>query len=87
MILFLMKDIFLLLHLRNFFLQLLRLFFDSYFNIYHRYIVTVEHYFLGFIFLVQTKGICGAVWFDFEAKSHLNRKIKNHAVWFGSVDF
>jgi hypothetical protein len=32
-------------------------------------------------------GVRGAVWFRFEAKSHLNRKIKMHAVWFGSVDF
>jgi len=33
------------------------------------------------------RGVPGAVWFGFEAKSHPNRKIKKHAVWFGSVDF
>jgi len=32
-------------------------------------------------------GVRGAVWFGFEGKSHPNRKIKKHAVWFGSVDF
>jgi len=35
----------------------------------------------------RTRGVRGAVWFDFEGKSHPNRKIKKHAVWFGSVDF
>jgi len=33
------------------------------------------------------RGVCGAVWFGFKGKSHPNRKIKKHAVWFGSVDF
>jgi hypothetical protein len=33
------------------------------------------------------RGVRGAVWFGFEQKSHPNREIKNHAVWFGSVDF
>jgi len=37
--------------------------------------------------IVQIRGVCGAVWFNFEGKSHPNRKIENHAVWFGSVDF
>jgi len=32
-------------------------------------------------------GVCGAVWFGFEGKSHPNGKIKKHAVWFGPVDF
>jgi len=27
----------------------------------------------------------GAVWFDFEVKSHPNRKIKKHVIWIGSV--
>jgi len=36
-------------------------------------------------FLELGRGVRDAVWFDFEAKSHLNRKIKKHAVWFGSV--
>ena len=31
--------------------------------------------------IVSPRGVYGAVWFDFEAKSHLNRKIKKHAVW------
>jgi len=34
-----------------------------------------------------TKGVRGAVWFGFEVKSHLNRKVKKYAVWFGSIDF
>jgi len=33
------------------------------------------------------KGVRGAGWFGFEAKSHPNRKIKMCAVWFGLVDF
>jgi hypothetical protein len=33
------------------------------------------------------RGVRGAVWFGFEAKSHLKHKIKKHVVWFGSVDF
>ena len=33
------------------------------------------------------RGVRGAVWFGFEHKSHPNREIKKHAVWFGSVDF
>jgi len=32
-------------------------------------------------------GVRGAVWIDFEVKSHPNRKRKKNAVWFGSVDF
>jgi len=35
----------------------------------------------------DTTGVRGAVWFGFESKSHPNRKIKKHAVWFGLVDF
>jgi len=35
----------------------------------------------------MSRGVCGAVWFGFEGKSHPNHKIKKHAVWFGSVDF
>jgi len=31
------------------------------------------------------RGVCGAVWFGFEPKSHLNRKIKKHVVWFDLV--
>ena len=34
-----------------------------------------------------TRGVGGAIWFGFEHKSHPNREIKKHAVWFGSVDF
>jgi len=37
------------------------------------------------IFTSIKKGVRGAVWFGFEGKSHLNRKIKKHAVWFGLV--
>jgi len=33
------------------------------------------------------RGVRGAVWFGFEHKSHSNREIKKHAIWFGSVDF
>jgi len=33
------------------------------------------------------KGVRGAVWFGFEAKSQPNCKIKNHAVWFGLIEF
>jgi len=33
--------------------------------------------------LNSCRGVCGAVWFGFEGKSHLNCKIKKHAVWFG----
>jgi len=33
------------------------------------------------------RDVRGAVWFGFEHKSHPNREIKKHAVWFGSVDF
>jgi hypothetical protein len=33
------------------------------------------------------RGDRGAVWFGFEHKSHPNRKIKMHAVRFGSVGF
>jgi len=33
------------------------------------------------------RGVCGAVWFGFKAKSHSNCKINKYAVWFGSVDF
>jgi len=36
---------------------------------------------------VTYRGVRSAVWFGFEAKSHLNRKIINYAVWFVSVDF
>jgi len=36
---------------------------------------------------VEFRGVRGAVWFGFEHKSHPNREIKKHAVWFGSVDF
>jgi len=36
---------------------------------------------------VAGRGVCGAVWFGFEGKNLPNRKIKKHAVWFGSVDF
>jgi len=32
-------------------------------------------------------GVCGAVWFGFEVKSHPNSKIKKHEVWFGSIVF
>ena len=35
----------------------------------------------------ESRGVRGAVWFGFEQKSHPNREIKKHAVWFGSVDF
>jgi len=35
----------------------------------------------------DTRSIRDAVWFGFEHKSHMNREIKKHAVWFGSVDF
>jgi len=38
-------------------------------------------------FVAKIRGVRGAVWFGFEVKSHPNRKIKNHAVWVGSVDF
>jgi len=37
--------------------------------------------------LTESSGVRGAVCFDFEVKSHPNRKIKKHAVWVGSVDF
>jgi len=37
--------------------------------------------------VIVVRGVCSAVWFDFEGKSHLYRKLKKHAVWFGSVDF
>jgi len=37
--------------------------------------------------MVLFRGVSDAVWFGFERKSHLNRKLKKHAVWFGSVDF
>jgi len=37
--------------------------------------------------MVYYRGVCGAVWFGFERKSHMNRKVKKDAVWFGSVDF
>lgn len=30
------------------------------------------------------RGVCGAVWFGFEAKSHPNHKINKYAVWFGT---
>jgi len=36
---------------------------------------------------IIARGVRGAVWFGFEHKSHPNREIKKHAVWFGSVDF
>jgi len=32
-------------------------------------------------------GVRDTVWFGFEVKSHPNRKIETHAVWFGSVGF
>jgi len=34
-----------------------------------------------------SSGVRGAICFDFEVKSHLNRKKKSHAVWLGLVDF
>jgi hypothetical protein len=37
--------------------------------------------------LGSSRGDRGAVWFGFEHKSHSNRKIKIHAVQFGSVGF
>jgi len=37
--------------------------------------------------LIHTRDVRGAVWFGFEGKSHPNREIKKHAVWFGLVDF
>jgi len=37
--------------------------------------------------MINCRIVCGAVWFDFGAKSYMNCKIKKHAVWFGSVDF
>jgi len=37
--------------------------------------------------IVVFRGVCGAVWFSFEVKSHPSRKINMYAVWFGSVDF
>jgi hypothetical protein len=36
---------------------------------------------------ILLRGDRGAVWFSFEHKSHPNRKIKMHAVRFGSVGF
>ena len=42
---------------------------------------------LHFHFGIKARGVCGAVWFDFNVKSHLNRKVKKYAVWFGLVDF
>jgi len=30
-------------------------------------------------------GVCGAVWFNFEHKSYLYRKIKRDVIWFGSI--
>jgi len=35
----------------------------------------------------KTRDVCSAVWFGFEDKSHSNREIKKHAVWFSSIDF
>jgi hypothetical protein len=35
----------------------------------------------------RDRGDRGAVWFGFEHKSYPNRKIKMHAVRFGSVGF
>jgi len=29
------------------------------------------------------RGVRGLVWFDFEVKSHSNRKINKYVVWFG----
>jgi len=37
------------------------------------------------LYVLSIRGVCGAVWFGFEAKSHMNHKIKKHAVWIGSV--
>jgi len=39
------------------------------------------------IVYIEFRGVRGAVWFGFEHKSHPNREIKKHAVWFGSIDF
>jgi len=33
------------------------------------------------------RGVRGVVCFGFDHKSHPNREIKRHAVWFGSIDF
>jgi len=38
-------------------------------------------------FKLCSKGVRGVIWFDFEFKSHLNRNIKKHAVWFSLVGF
>ena len=35
--------------------------------------------------VICIRGVRGAVLFDFEVKSHLNRKLKMYAVWFGLV--
>ena len=37
------------------------------------------------LYVLSIRGVCGAVWFGFEAKSHMNHKIKKHAVWLGLV--
>jgi len=37
------------------------------------------------LFEIAEKGVRGAVWFGFEAKSHPNRKINKYAVWFDLV--
>jgi len=42
---------------------------------------------LSYQTLHSIRGVRGAVWFDFEGKSHPNCKVKKDVVWFGSVDF
>lgn len=35
---------------------------------------------------MELRGVCDAVWFDFEVKNYPNRKIKKHVFRFGLVD-
>jgi len=47
----------------------------------------LKNYIGGGFERVYIRGVHDVVWFGFESKNHSNRKIKRHAVWFGSVDF
>jgi len=42
---------------------------------------------LSQLHVIITSDVCDVVWFLFEVKSHLNRMIKKHAVWFSLVGF
>jgi len=49
------------------------------------YDIDIEILFVKII--IKVRGVCGAVWFGFEAKNYSNCNINKYAVLFGSVDF